>query len=223
MKRGIITFLTGILCFLIFSGSGYADSGRFAVAGKLSTLGAGVEITTRITSDVNLRLGANTFSHDYSGEVNDVDYDLDLDLLSGLILLDWHPFHGGFRLSGGGVINRNEIDMTSNPTVTYTIGNKSYTFSDVGTLTGKVDFDKIAPYAGIGWGNAVGKDKRWGLALDMGVVFQGSPDIDLVANGLLASVPSFQEDLAREKKDIEDKLDRYEYYPVIAFGITYKF
>lgn len=223
MKKSIIIFLAGILCFLVFGGSGYADSGRFAVAGKLSTLGVGVEITTYMTSNINLRFGVNAFSYDYSGKESDVKYDFDLDLLSGSVLLDWHPFHGGFRLSGGGMINQNELNMEAKPTISYTIGTKTYTFSEVGTLTGKMDFDKIAPYAGIGWGNAVGKGKRWGLTLDLGVIFQGSPDIDLVANGLLASDPSFQADLAKEKQDLEDDLDEFEYYPVIAFGITYKF
>jgi len=223
MKKSIIIFLAGIMSILVFCGSVYADSGRFAVAGKLSTLGVGVEITTRITSDVNLRLGVNTFSYDYTGKESDVKYDFDLDLLSGSVLLDWYPFHGGFRLSGGGIINQNELDMEAKPTVSYTIGTTTYTSDQVGTLTGKMDFDKIAPYAGIGWGNAAGKGKRWGLTLDMGVVFQGSPDIDLVANGPMTIIPSFQADLASEKQDIEDELDKYKYYPVVAFGITYKF
>ena len=223
MKRNFIILLMVGLCVLVFGGLGYADSGRFAVAGKLSTLGVGAEVTTRITSNINLRFGANAFSYDYSDKESDIEYDFDLDLLSGSVLLDWYPFHGGFRLSGGVLVNQNELDMEAKPTLSYTIGSKTYTSDEVGTLEGSMDFKAVAPYAGIGWGNAVGKNKKLGFLFDLGVVFQGSPDVELVANGLLTPDPTFQADLAREEQDLKDELDKYKYYPLVAFGINNKY
>ena len=32
----------------------------------------------------------------------------------------------------------------------------------------------------------VGEDKKWGLVCDLGVLFQGSPEVDFSADGLIA-------------------------------------
>ena len=75
----------------------------------------------------------------------------------------------------------------------------------------------------MGWGNALGEDKRWGFVFDLGVVFQGSPDADLTATGPLASDPTFLAELAKEEQQLQDEVDDYEYYPVVSIGVTYKF
>lgn len=224
MKRYFIVVLIGAFLVLVVGSVAYADSGRFAVSAKpISTLGLGVEGTARILPKLNARLGVNYFPYTYDGEEDDVDYDIDLNLFSGSALLDWHPFAGVFRISAGLVLNANELDMKARPTGLVEIGDREYAPADVGTLSGDVDFRSVAPYVGIGWGNAVGKDQRWGFVCDLGVVFQGSPDAALVASGPIASDPTFQEDLAREEENLEDDLDFFKYYPVISFGISYKF
>lgn len=82
---------------------------------------------------------------------------------------------------------------------TTTIGNTVYTSAQVGALNGKLDFDKVAPYVGIGWGNPFGKSSRWSISLDLGTMLQDSPNVELNANGLLASNAAFMADLNREK------------------------
>jgi hypothetical protein len=110
-----------------------------------------------------------------------------------------------------------------------TIGNITYQASDLGSLTGLVDFDSVAPYLGIGWGNAVSADKKWGFTADLGVVFQGSPNIDLnatlgstaAANGVTQA--QLDAEVAREEANLTDDLDDFDVYPVIAFGASYRF
>ncbi|MEZ4483435.1 MAG: hypothetical protein R2864_02175 [Syntrophotaleaceae bacterium] len=202
----------------------FADTGDIALGIKASTLGAGAEATVGLCPSINLRAGANAFSFDFDANTSDIDYDVEADLLSFPVILDLHPFkESGFRISAGVLINKNKADAEGSSQSSYTIGDTVYTPEELGSLTGKIDFNSLAPYVGIGWGNAVGKDKRWSFSCDFGVVFQGDPKIDLVANGTLASDPNFQDDLAREKKELEDELDDYKYYPLISLGITYKF
>ena len=220
-KRSLVAVLSFLMLFI--SSNAMAESGRFGVAVKASTLGAGVELITRISPNINGRLGGNAFSYDYDGTESDIEYDLELDLRSVSAILDWHPFSGGFRLSGGLLLNKNEVNAVATPTVSYDIGGTLYTATDVGTLSGKIDFNSLAPYAGIGWGNALGEDKRWGLAFDLGVVFQGSPDADLTATGPLAANAAFLAELAKEEQQLQDEVDDYEYYPVVSIGVTYKF
>lgn len=222
-KKGIIVFFS-ILSVFCFSGIVHAELDRFAVAAKVGTLGLGAELTTNITQTINTRIGFNVFSYDYEGSESDIDYDVSLDLFSAGVLFDWHPYDGGFRISAGVLYNGNEASADGTPTDDeYTIGDEVYTAADVGELDAKIEFNSAAPYVGIGWGNAVGKDKRWSFVLDIGVIYQGSPSIDLSASGILASDAAFLADLEREEKDLEDDLDPYKYYPVITIGVSYKF
>ncbi|APG29082.1 hypothetical protein A7E78_08830 [Syntrophotalea acetylenivorans] len=173
---------------------------------------------------LNLRGGANALSVDFDINTSDIDYDVDADLLNFPIMLDWYPFKkSGFRISAGALINKNEADIEASSQSSYTLDGTTYTAAQLGTLNGKVDFNEVAPYVGIGWGNALGKSTRWSFSCDFGVVFQGEANVDLSATGPIASDPTFQEDLAREKRELEEELEDYQYYPVIALGITYKF
>ncbi len=212
-----------ILSVLLSCVIGCADSGGLAISGKAGTLGLGGELGTAITSGVNARVGVNALSFDYEGEAEDVEYDVGVDLLSFPALLDWHPFSGPFRISAGALLNRNEIDLRARPTTREEIGDREYEPAEIGTLSGDVDFDDIAPYLGIGWGNPLDRDRRWGFFCDFGVVYMGSPHVTLSANGTLASDPTFQADLAREEDDIKDKVNRYRFYPVISIGLFFRF
>lgn len=222
------TIIKCLLCSFLLSclpvTAALADTGDFALGIKASTLGAGAEGIVGLLPSLNLRAGANALSVDFDISTSDIDYDVDADLLSFPVMLDWHPFiKSGFRISAGAMINKNEGNLEGSSKSSYTINGTTYSAADLGTLNGKVDFNEVAPYVGIGWGNAFGKNKSWSFSCDFGIMFQGEANIDLTASGDIASDPDFQADLAREKKELEDELEDYKYYPVIALGITYKF
>jgi hypothetical protein len=223
MRKELNAVLFLILSALLSCGMGCADSGGLAVSGKAGTLGLGGELTTGITSNVNARVGLNALDLDFEDELDDVEYDLGLDLSSFSALVDWHIFDSSFRISGGFLSMNNELDLDARPTAPEEIGGALYTPAEIGTLSGSVDVDGLAPYVGIGWGNALDRDKRWGLYFDLGVAFTDSPDVALSANGSRASDPIFQADLARERDDIEDDLEPLKFYPVISLGLFYRF
>ncbi|MFQ5680546.1 MAG: hypothetical protein ACE5GG_00605 [Candidatus Omnitrophota bacterium] len=204
-------------------GRDYDREGRFALSLKAGTLGGGAEGVLRLTRNINARLGVNAFQYTYSGTESDVKYDLDLNLLSFSGLVDWFPFSGSFHLSGGALVNRNKLDLTAQSAASYIIGNTTYTSAQLGTLTGELDFKELAPYAGIGWGNPFGREGRWTFVLDLGVMFQGAPNVSLSADGSLSGNAAFQADLAREEENLEDEIGNFEFYPVASFGITYRF
>jgi hypothetical protein len=54
-------------------------------------------------------------------------------------------------------------------------------------------------------------------------MMQGSPKLNISADGSLSSNATFQSNLERERQDLEDELENFEFYPVISFGITYRF
>ncbi|NTW69450.1 MAG: hypothetical protein HGB23_06305 [Chlorobiaceae bacterium] len=173
---------------------------------------------------MNARAGFNAFNYDGNATESDIRYDYKLKLQSIPVLLDWHPIdNSGFRVSSGVVFNSNKVNATGTPQGTYTIGGTSYSAADVVSLTGDVAFKKVSPYAGIGWGNAVGPDKRLSIAFDLGVMFQGKPNVSLAASGPIATNATFITNLANEVADLEDKIKNLQYYPVISLGLAYKF
>lgn len=54
-------------------------------------------------------------------------------------------------------------------------------------------------------------------------MFQGIPNVELTASGPIASIPTFQDDLNQEKQNIEDDVDSFTVYPMIAIGFCYRF
>lgn len=191
---------------------------------KAGTLGLGLELTTDLTENLNLRAGFNNYTYSYSSVESDIDYNLDLDLRSISLLADWHVFSGNFRISAGMMSNSNELFGTGRPTGgTYEIGNETYTAEQVGTLSMGMDFNSTAPYVGIGFGNAVGTNGRWRISTDVGVLFQGSPRARLSADGSFSDEPEFQAELRREEASLQEDIDSFEYYPVISIGLSYRF
>ena len=207
MKKSFLTVIVMLASALSFS----AEAAGLAVGARASTLGLGVDLTTAFTSFLNGRAGFNYFTYSDTRTESDVRYDADLKLQSLSAMLDWHPFAGGFRITAGALVNDNRLDMTAKPAASFTIGNNTYAPNQVGVLSAKVDFDDLAPYLGIGWGNAVAQDQGFSFALDVGVLFQGSPKAKLAAvGGALANDPAFLADLRREEQNLNNDLNDFE-------------
>ena len=131
---------------------------------------------------------------------------------------------GAFRLTGGIMYNGNESDITATPASNVSVGDIVFTPQMIGTLQGSVTFNTMAPYAGIGWFS--GREKREGLsvAFDIGVLFQGAPSVEnYYATGPMALIPGIQTELDKEAAKIEDELEPYQYYPVVALTLIYRF
>ena len=219
MKNRLIAAAITLLFF--FASEGYSQNVALNV--KASTLGAGLEVEGVLFDSLGARLGVNYLSYDYSGTEDDIEYNFDLSLETLSLLLDWHPFQGPFRISGGGIYNNNHLDLKAKSSTTYEIGNTTYTATQIGMLDGEIDFNDIAPYLGLGWDTSFGKKNRIGFLFELGVMYQDSPDVDLSVSGSVSSDQAFLNDLAKEEKNLQDDLDSFKYYPVIAVGLNYRF
>ncbi|HEV7619991.1 MAG TPA: hypothetical protein VGO51_18005, partial [Burkholderiaceae bacterium] len=215
----------GMLTALLGAGSAYADVGVAAGGG---TTGAGLHLSVPILTRLNARVGVNALNYSYSGSTTDMNYDFKLKLQTADLLLDWFPFNGAFRISAGAVYNGNKIEAKAKPNSSgkYTIQGATYDASTAGSINGRVDFRKAVPYFGIGWGNAVAKDKGWGFSTDLGAIFQGSPKTTLTNEGCTMSTAqcsALAASLDAENRDLQDKANGFRTYPVIRFQVTYKF
>jgi hypothetical protein len=155
--------------------------------------------------------------------VADIDYDFDMDLHGFPLMVDWYPFDDAFHLSAGIILNESDVGLDAEFAGSVTVGGVTYPADQVGILSGDLGFDSVAPYLGIGWGNAFGSRRRWGFMTDFGVAFIGSADVTLTATGPLAADPAFLANLAREEDDIEDDISSLKVYPVLSISLFLRF
>lgn len=205
------------------SGSGAALPDGLFVSPAVSTLGVGLEGGIRLNDSFGLRLGGNWLGFNYDGVEGDIDYDADVTLASLGTLLDYHPFQGGFRLSGGLRFNFNQADLDGTPNDDIEIGDDVFSPDDVGTLTGDVGFNVFAPYLGIGYGATLLKGAL-SIGFDLGVMYQGQADVDLdTEDGNLSDNAVLLDNLAQEEDEVEDDLKNFVVYPVAGLAVIYRF
>mgnify|MGYP001034275065 CR=1 FL=1 len=202
--------------------STYASAGTAVGVGG-STLGYQVAVSQSVSENVNLKLTYQTASQSFDGETDGVNYDYDFDFESAGILIDWHVFGGGFRLTTGGLINDNEIHAQSDVSgLTLEVGDTVFTSAEVGRLEGDISFDSFAPYLGLGWGRSIADG--FSFVFDLGVVFQGEPTVSLESvGGSLSSNPLLLDEVEREEQELQEDANDFDVYPVISLGLFYNF
>jgi hypothetical protein len=210
----------------------------WAISPEVSTLGVGASVTKSLTPNFNARVGVNTFSAS-TGELTvesdgvESKVDANVNLFNVSTLIDYHPFkNSGFRITGGAVLNNgNNIEGTVKPSNnTVTIGGETYTINALKSVKAKVPLsNSFAPYLGIGWGNAVKKDKGFGFNVNLGVMFRGKPSVEISpdygpdANADPIIKSNIDASIAQAKNDAQKDLDKIPVYPVLSVGVSYQF
>jgi len=196
--------------------TGQAGVGLAVHAG---TLGLGADLATSVTRGVGLRVGGNFMPVDFDVTESDINFTIDLPSPQFTAILDLvTPI--GFRVSAGALYTSSNIEVTGNLNAPVDVGGTIYTPTQIGNLRGVFVTNDLSPYVGIGWGNP-GRS-RVGFFLDLGVAFQGSPEVQLSADGTVSSSPLFQSNLRTEEQNIQNDLDPFQYYPVISIGLSFR-
>ena len=220
MKMKIL--LPALACLALANNAWADDTGSFDFGVKVSTLGAGVEINYPISSNLTVAVGLNKFNQSQSDNISGIDYDEEINLQTFSLLVNFHPFSGTFRITAGAMLNSNELKLAAKPNANYTINGNPYSAADVGDLEATVDFRKVAPYVGLGFGH--GASSGLSFTFDLGVLMQGEPNVDLESKGgILSNDPAFQAELAQEEKAAEDDIKEFTMYPVVSLGMSYRF
>ncbi|NOQ46701.1 MAG: hypothetical protein GQ559_08540 [Desulfobulbaceae bacterium] len=235
MKKKYMVLVGGIL--LATAGSCLAEQGNLDIGVKGGTLGGGVEMGVGLTDNLNLRAGVNYLKFSFDSTISNIDYEMEPEFKNGSLLLDWYPFSGVFRLTGGMFINNNEISLSGKPRLdTYLAGfevpaeyaHLEY-LADTVRVNGTVDFNTLAPFVGIGWNSNRERTQGWGIACELGVLFQGAPSVSTLSAtadeplGSYADHPVVVSALDQERQAIEDDLENFQYYPVASIMLNYTF
>ena len=193
---------------------------QLGLAVRGSTLGIGLEASYRVNRNLGVRAGGNYFEFSKDATIENIDYTATPHFESGTLILDVYPMGGSFHLSGGMLLNGNEGRLDARLNQNIDIGGRTYTPDQVGSLVGRVDFKKTAPYLGLGFAGR----GRISILFDLGVGFTGTPRIDLIGQTPLTGAEKAEfdarvaQELAEVRADIEDK-SYLKLHPVLSFGI----
>ena len=203
--------------------------GWLAVAPKVGTLGIGGDAVVKLAPRVNARVGVNWLDLKLNRTMSDIDFAAHVNYLSYSALLDWHLFGGPFRVSGGALFNQNKASLGVTPTKKLKVAGQEYEPGVIGTLTTDLRYgQEIAPYVGIGWGNAT-RSGRFGLLVDLGVAYTDAPNVSPFSStgtGMTSQDQigrDFRKSLAQQRSDMQDTLDSVRFYPVIALSLFFRF
>jgi hypothetical protein len=183
-----------------------------------SSLGMGVEVIAALTPRFEVRGAGNYLKLSLNDKaISDISYDVAASWRSGALLGDLY-LAGPLRLTGGIAWNGNQLTVSANPTVAVDMGDTTYQASDIGTIDGKIDFKKVAPYLGLG---LAGRG-RISPVMELGVVFQGAARVSYTATTNLtgAAKTVFDQSVNQEVANIQSDLNFFKYYPHVALGLT---
>lgn len=141
-----------------------ANAVDFGIGAKAGITGVGLDLTVGLTKTINLRLAAarvdiddeeETVSVGDDGNEADIDAELEFDFGSNAILLDWHVFNGGFRVTAGMFKHTGGADFSGQLQGNIVVDGQPLATDDLGSIDGEVKLsDSYQPYVGIGWAAA---------------------------------------------------------------------
>jgi hypothetical protein len=217
-----------------------SSEGRFpiGVGVKASTLGIGGEVAVAITHRSNVRFGFNAFSYGHSFDKDGATYAGNLDLRSAqatydFFLLRWLHVSPGVLLYNGNQVSAN-VSVPGGQN--FTLSNTNYVSDAADPIagTGKLTVYKAAPMALIGIGNLVPRNRHFSTSFEIGAAYQGPPRVALSLSGSacdptglncrsVSSDPTIQSNIAAEQAKLNKSASPYKFYPVLSFGVGYKF
>lgn len=213
-----------------------------AVSARLSTLGFGAELDYPLNAYWNLRLQANSFNYSDSFDESDIEYEGELELSTQGLLVDFRPFAGTFKLTAGFFANSNQLvaSAVSASDKSFEIGGNRYTgaANNPLRLAAEVELGKSsAGYLGLGWGHSY--QSGLSFSLELGALLSGEATANITASGTAyrtdlpqlqfdvqgnsVAAKLFQQQLAAEQTELQDDLDGFELYPVLALSLGYRF
>ncbi len=104
---------------------------------------------------------------------------------------------------------------------TFDINNHTYTSSEVGTLSGRIKWPGLSPYLGFGFGTPAAEHRAIKFVFDVGAAL-GRGKVSLERTGA-ANNPQLRSDLDAEIANIQDDVHKVPLYPVLSFGLVYRF
>jgi len=174
---------------------------RFAIGASVSPLGPGLQVTTLVTSHLNLRATGNYFRYYTNFATNGFNANAKLNLASAGLAADIYPFRSGFRISPGvQFYNGNKLTATSAVPggTSFTLNGDTYYSANANSTTGATPLNgssvlglnttRPAFTITAGWGNTIPRNGgHWSFPFEAGVALSGAPSLNSNLTGWACS------------------------------------
>ena len=204
---------------------------KLAVVLKFGTMGISPELSYRVNSKINVRASFSIFNYQQV-DILDIDtggsnststapaekakmqYDASIKLGSFGFLVDYYPFKKRvFALNAGVLYNTTSFSVDLRAKSNLNFNDRVFTPEETGSIGLKVKYPTVAPYFGLSLGNP-NTGKRLKLLFDLGVMYTGSPLIEMQGTGAI-------EPTATQAAQLQTNLKPIYLYPVLKFGLSY--
>ncbi len=215
------------------------DAHKVGIGLVFGTLGLGGQGAVGLNRKLDVRGELNFFRISRNTVRNGITYDASIHLGNVGLLLDWFPWANGFHLSPGLLVyNGNKI--TGGASVTggqvFTLNGVPYFSSTTNPVTGSatIGLNKVAPEILFGWGTLLPRTRHVSFIFDAGVLFWGSPNVTMNLTGdvcdfgetncrAISSDPTVQANIKAQEAKYSSDASSYKVFPVIQFGVGYRF
>ena len=212
---------------------------RISIGTKIGTFGWGGQIATPITRQLNLRGGADFFNMGYGLTSSGTNYYASMHLKTGTVQGDYYPFrHSSFHVSPGILIFKSNVaaSMFVPAGNTFTENNVDYTSAPNDPVhgNGAIAFGRtVMPMFTIGFGNMITRreTRHWSPMFEIGAAYTGHNTMSYNLAGSVCSSdgcgsvndPSVAQNVTQEQNKINEEMKRFQIYPIITTGVSYRF
>lgn len=177
--------------------------------GLNSPIAPQLELTARLTEQLDIRFGLNRRSPYDSMSWQQGAAGDGLPGLSATALVDWQFSPLGMRLTGGALYG--DLGWSGLDPVWSHQGLGAVSLDN--GLTPTIGNHQVTPYLGLGWDQDFGSSGRLGLKMDMGVMF----------DSVGPAGTSSQTRNATEEAILRQQFESFRYSPMFSAGLKYRF
>lgn len=224
MKKKILYFIL-LLFTLSFSAQELKTKKekKNALGIAIGLPGLTIDYSRKLLRKINLKLSYTALTiDDFEQEGVEIKEDM-VNILANVnisiadVAFEILPFsNSSFKIVlGAGYLN----EVNTNGILTYTedvnFGNVIVSNENAGQIEADVTWSNIAPYAGIGFGRSVPKN-RIGFGIEFGTYYTSSPEVNLNATKLLSPT-------SNQEENLKESLNTFQFIPKIQIRLAYSF
>ena len=215
MNLRLVALLLGALC--VTPAAARADSfDPISFGVHAGTLGYGITLERPLLFDLSARVTTGSLSTTSTITYDNNPWSSTFHENNVLVAMDWRPYAGRWRLSGGLLLGGDYVDKTAQSVAgNYVLNGNTYAASNAGVVSSRISFARPALYLGFGGGTGILKGLT--IAFDAGIVIRNGT-LSTNATGPLQGNPQFQADLAATAAQFRTRLVQ----PVIGVGLVYR-
>jgi hypothetical protein len=181
-----------------------------------STLGDGITLERPLLFDLSARVSTGWLSTTSRQTYDSNPWTSTFHENNVLVAMDWHPYGGRWRVSGGLLFGGDRVDKVAQSYGSnYLLNGNAYPVTAAGVVSASISFARPAIYLGFGGGTGIVKGLT--IAFDAGIVVRNGL-LSTNATGPLQANPQFQSDLAATAAQFRTRLIQ----PVIGIGLVYR-